>query len=60
MGVFRVPIEIGDPSAQTFVQVDPMVDTGATNTMLPRQLLEKLVVRPYKKSTFELGDGRAS
>ena len=57
MGVFRVPIEVGDPSAQSFEQVEAMVDTGATNTMLPRQLLERLGVRPYKKSVFELGDG---
>jgi predicted aspartyl protease len=38
MGVFRVPIEAGDPSGQSYESVDAMVDTGATNTMLPRQL----------------------
>jgi clan AA aspartic protease len=58
MGVFRVPIEVGDPTGQNFESVEAMVDTGATNTMLPRQLLEKLRVRPYKKSVFERGDGR--
>jgi len=58
MGVFKVPIEVGDPAARTFETVEAMVDTGATNTMLPADLLRKLGVTPYKKSVFELGDGR--
>jgi len=58
MGVFKVPIEVGDPKAQTFEPIGATVDTGATNTMLPANLLRKLGVTPYKKSVFELGDGR--
>jgi aspartyl protease family protein len=58
MGIFKVPIEVGDPAAQTFEQIEATVDTGATNTMLPATLLRKLGVSPYKKSVFELGDGR--
>jgi predicted aspartyl protease len=58
MGVFRVPIEVGDSAARTFELVEAMVDMGATNTMLPADLLRKLGVTPYKKSIFELGDGR--
>jgi aspartyl protease family protein len=58
MGVFKVPIEVGDPAAETFETIEAMVDTGATNTMLPADLLRKLGVTPYKKSIFELGDGR--
>jgi clan AA aspartic protease len=58
MGVFKVPIEVGDPTARTFESIDATVDTGATNTMLPANLLRKLGVTPYRKSVFELGDGR--
>ncbi|TMG03472.1 MAG: hypothetical protein E6I03_03885 [Chloroflexi bacterium] len=58
MGVFKVPIEVGDPAAQTFEPIEATVDTGATNTMLPANLLRKLGVTPYKKSVFELADGR--
>jgi clan AA aspartic protease len=58
MGIFKVPIEVGDPAAQTFEPIEATVDTGATNTMLPANLLRKLGVTPYAKSVFELGDGR--
>jgi aspartyl protease family protein len=58
MGVFKIPIEVGDPAGQSYQSVDAMVDTGATNTMFPAKLLHKLGVTPYKKSIFELGDGR--
>ena len=58
MGVFKVPIEVGDPAAQTFEPSEATVDTGATNTMLLSNLLRKLGVTSYKKSIFELGDGR--
>jgi len=58
MGVFKVPIEVGDPAALIFETVEAMVDAGATNTMLPSNLLRRLGVTPYKKSVFELGDGR--
>ncbi len=58
MGVFKVPIEVGDPAAQTFEPIEATVDTGVTNTMLPANLLRKVGVTPYKKSVFELGDGR--
>ena len=34
MGVFSTPIEIGDPRGTRFEQVDALVDTGATFTML--------------------------
>jgi clan AA aspartic protease len=58
MGVFKIPIEVGDPAGQSYESVEATVDTGATNTMFPAMLLQKLGVTPYKKSIFELGDGR--
>lgn len=33
MGTLSVPIEVGAPSGGQFVQVDALVDTGATYTV---------------------------
>ena len=59
MGTFTTPIEIGDPDGGRWQQVDVLVDSGATFTMLPRSLLENLGVRPQDKAPFELADGRS-
>ncbi len=58
MGVFTIQIEIGDASGGKFEPVEALVDTRATNTVVPTSLLRQLGVSPYKKSTFELADGR--
>ncbi|MGH9779868.1 MAG: aspartyl protease family protein [Candidatus Acidiferrales bacterium] len=39
-------------------EVSLLVDTGATLSWLPRDLLEKLGVRPISRSRFQLPDGR--
>jgi len=57
MGVFSVEIQVGDPQAKSFESVDALVDTGATNTVLPLGLLDRLGVSPYSKTTFALADG---
>jgi len=57
MGVFRVPIEIGDPAGERFQPVEALVDTGATNTMVPAPVLRQIGVQPYRKTEFELADG---
>ena len=59
MGTFTTAIEVGDPGGRRWQQVDVLVDSGATFTMLPRSLLESLEVRPQDKAPFELADGRA-
>jgi aspartyl protease family protein len=59
MGTFTTTIEIGDPGARRWQQVDVLVDSGATFTMLPRSVLEDLDVRAQDKVPFELADGRS-
>ena len=59
MGTFTTAIEIGDPDGRRWQQVDVLVDSGATFTMLPRSLLEDFDVRPRDKVSFELADGRS-
>ena len=59
MGRFTTAIEIGDPDGRRWQQVDVLVDSGATFTMLPRSLLEDFDVRPQDRVPFELADGRS-
>ena len=42
MGAFRTTVEIADPQGQQFEPVEMLVDTGATFTKAPRELLERL------------------
>jgi clan AA aspartic protease len=52
-----VPISIAGPDQQ-FIELEAMVDTGATNTVLPADVLRRLKVEPHARFTFQLGDGR--
>ncbi len=57
MGVFNVPIEIGDPAGKRFERLDAIVDTGATFTMVPAGILRNLGVETEEGGEFELADG---
>ena len=57
MGVFSVPIEIGDIDAQRFKRVDAAVDTGAIYNIAPASILRRLDVVPLARRKFELADG---
>ena len=57
MGTFQVQMEIGDPQGGRYEPIDVLVDSGATYTLLPGSLLQRLGVRPYSTRTFELADG---
>ena len=58
MGTFTVTIEIGSSDRATWRAVDALVDTGATFTWLPRDLLAALGHAPSTRKSFQLGDGR--
>ena len=58
MGSFRVELEIGDPTGDHFATIDALVDTGATYTWVPRNILESLGVRPSEERACVLADGR--
>lgn len=57
MGTFRFTVEIGDPYGRRFEPVEMLVDTGATFTKVPRELLERLGVPVESAYTAELADG---
>ena len=58
MGVFKVPIEIGNLPASRFETVETLVDTGANYTMIPRSTLAGLGISPGWQRMFALADGR--
>jgi len=57
MGNFRVPVEIAAPDEHRFERLDALVDTGATYSWVPRDLLEQLGVTPEEDWQFILADG---
>src|SRR6266498_121186 len=59
MGTFNIELTVGnlrDPSRSRRVSV--MVDTGATYTRLPRDIVEDLGCRPIGSRQVVLADGR--
>ncbi len=59
MGTFSVPLEVGNLAGGNLVQIDALVDTGATYTVLGGDLLERLGVEPVDRRSFQLADDRA-
>ncbi len=58
MDHFRVPVGVGHAAGERFVPVDALVDTGATYTWVPRDILEGLGVPTEEERLFVLADGR--
>ena len=57
MGTFSVMLGVADPQGHRYEDVEVMVDSGATYTVLPASLLEGLGVVPHELRTFVLADG---
>ncbi len=57
MGTFEVTIGVGHMTYGDMVEVSALVDTGATDTVLPASLLEQLQVRPHAKVSAVIGNG---
>jgi predicted aspartyl protease len=56
MGTFSVPVQIGRLSGQRFLQLDMLVDTGPTFSLVPRHYLQQLGVEPIREVRFRLAD----
>lgn len=57
MGTFSIELQVGDPLGHRFETVEAIVDSGATYTVLPACLLERLGVVPHATRHFVLADG---
>jgi clan AA aspartic protease len=58
VGTFSVPIQVGDPAGQWFIGIEALVDTGASDTFLPRSVLEQLGIQPVDRFSYRLADER--
>ena len=57
MGLFDVELQVGDADGTRFESVQALVDTGATFTIIPAEILASLGVERSKRGEFELADG---
>ena len=57
MGAIYVTIDVGNMSGQRFEPVEVMVDTGATFTTVPGDVLRRLGVSPQRTMQVRLADG---
>ena len=57
MGTLSVTIEIGDLHGQRFEEMEALVDTGATATMVAASVLEEIGITPTKRQVFEYANG---
>ena len=58
MGTFSVDLWVGNLFADAGATVSALVDTGATNTMLPASLLHELGIEPVETRFARVADGR--
>jgi len=59
MGMFEVTVKVASLAApERPSDVSLLVDTGATLSWIPREVLEKLGVKAFSRLPFELADGR--
>jgi clan AA aspartic protease len=58
MGTFHVSVEIGDPRGERYERVEALVDTGASDTVVPRRILERLGVQPEERWPYRLANGQ--
>ena len=58
MGTFTVPVEVASPSGGEFIQVEALVDTGSTYTVLSRDVLGHLGIESMETVSFQLADNR--
>ena len=58
MGVFNCPIRLDSMDGERSLEIEAMVDTGASYTIVPSSLLKELGVVPIDKIGLVLADGR--
>ena len=56
MGTFSVRIQVGDLEGRRYVEVDALVDTGASDTVLPRDTLRALGITSIDRFRYSLAD----
>ena len=57
MGIFSVPISIGDPQGENWIELDAIVSKGASVSALPGSMLRELGVQPSFRQSFQFANG---
>ena len=58
MGLTNLDIEVGNPAAPDVTEtVEFLIDSGATHSVVPAAVLERLGVKPLTRQEFRLADG---
>ena len=57
MSTFSATIQIGPMNGARYDEVDALVDTGATTTVIPASTLRGLGIEPRMSKTFQYADG---
>ena len=58
MGTFNTTVRLDSIDGERSLEVDAMVDTGASYTIVPAKLLRRLGVEPIDSIRLSLADGR--
>ncbi len=58
MGTFSVTFRLANLQGGEQREVEGLVDTGSTYSILPAPLLHELGIQPFDSDMFELADGR--
>ncbi|PKB65527.1 MAG: hypothetical protein BZY80_00125 [SAR202 cluster bacterium Io17-Chloro-G2] len=58
MDTFNVSIQLGDLDGREFVDLEALVDTGATYTTISEDMLDRLGIVKRETRSFELADDR--
>ncbi|MCF8884330.1 MAG: aspartyl protease family protein [Aigarchaeota archaeon] len=58
MGHIVVRVRVGPPSRERLVEVEGLVDTGATLTVIPRKVSNEIGLEIVGKTVIETGAGR--
>lgn len=58
MGLTVLDVEVGNPARpETTETVEFLIDSGAIYSVVPREILDRLVIRPLARQEFRLADG---
>ena len=57
MGTFTWPMRVARAGGQSSLEVDVLVGTGATYSMIPGRLLASVGITPTRQVFFKLADG---
>ncbi len=58
LGTFVIALQLGNLDGRDFVDLEALVDTGATYTSVPEDTLDRLGIIKRETRTFELADDR--